>query len=132
MEVVWLYIVTAIVFFGLDVPGLRFLVKPVFERDVGALLAERVRIGPAAGFYAAYVAGIVYFASWPALVDAQPSKAFINGMILGALAYGTYEFTNLATLRGWTWRMVALDLAWGTVLTGVSAFAGVTILRLIA
>ena len=41
------------------------------------------------------------------------------------MAYGTYEFTNLATLKDWTWRMVATDLVWGTLLTGTSAAIGV-------
>jgi len=45
------------------------------------------------------------------------------------LAYGTYEFTNLATLRDWHWQMVAVDVTWGAVLTGVSAFAGVIAAR---
>ncbi len=32
-------------------------------------------------------------------------------------------------LKGWTWHMVAVDLTWGTLLTGVSAWAGVMIVR---
>ena len=45
------------------------------------------------------------------------------------MAYATYELTNHATLRDWTARMVATDLVWGTVLTAVAAWAGVTIAR---
>ena len=56
-------------------------------------------------------------------------QALLAGALLGAMAYGTYEFTNFATLKDWHWRMVALDLAWGTALTGVSAWAGVVITR---
>jgi uncharacterized membrane protein len=48
---------------------------------------------------------------------------------LGALAYGTYEFTNIATLEGWSWKMLATDLIWGTLLTGTSAAAGLAITR---
>lgn len=129
MQIIWLYLITAIVFFGLDFLGLRYLVKPVFERYIPDMLAEQVRIGPALVFYAAYVAGVVYLVSWPAVKAGQPALALTQGMILGALAYGTYEFTNLATLKGWSWQMVATDLAWGTVLTGVSAWAGVMGLR---
>jgi uncharacterized membrane protein len=53
-------------------------------------------------------------------------------MMVGALAYGTYEFTNLATLKHWNWTMVATDLTWGTLLTGFSAWAGVMIVRMLA
>ena len=125
MHALWLYLVTAVIFFGLDFLGLRYLVKPVFERHAGELLADSVRIGPAFAFYAAYVAGLVYLVSLPALRAGQPSMALLNGAVVGALAYGTYEFTNFATLKHWSWQMVATDLAWGTALTAVSASLGV-------
>lgn len=128
MQAMWLYLVTALVFFGLDFLGLRYLIKPLFDRHIGELLAQNVRLGPAVVFYAAYVAGLLYLVSLPALKAGQPTAALVNGAILGALAYGTYEFTNLATLKHWNWQMVATDLIWGTVLTGVSAWVGVTVL----
>ena len=129
MQTLFLYLTTAAIFFGLDFFGLRYLVVPVFERYVSPLLAENLRLGAAFAFYAVYVGGLLYFASLPALRVDQPSMALINGAILGALAYGTYEFTNLATLKHWTWHMVAVDLTWGTLLTGVAAWAGVVIVR---
>ncbi|OWU85098.1 hypothetical protein ATO6_08610 [Oceanicola sp. 22II-s10i] len=127
MQLVVLYLSTAIVFLGLDALMLRNVIKPVFEEHIGSSLAESLRIGPAAVFYLFYVGGVCWFVSLPALRDGNPGHAFLNGAILGALAYGTYEFTNYATLRDWTLRMVALDLTWGTILTGLSAWAGVMI-----
>ena len=53
-------------------------------------------------------------------------------MLLGLLAYGTYELTNYATLRDWSIEQVALDMIWGGLLTGVSAWAGVIVARMIA
>ena len=44
------------------------------------------------------------------------------------MAYGTYEFTSMSILKGWSWQMVALDTTWGAVLTGVSAWAGVALM----
>ena len=67
--------------------------------------------------------------SVPALAANAPTKALIGGAILGALAYGTYEFTSYAILRDWTLQMVAADTACGTALTGFSAWAGVMITR---
>ena len=55
--------------------------------------------------------------------------ATLAGAVLGALAYGTYEFTNYATLARWSPGMVALDVAWGTALTGLSAWVGVMAAR---
>lgn len=49
-QVVLLCAVTALVFMGLDMPGIHNLVRPVFETHVGDLLAAPLRLGPAAVF----------------------------------------------------------------------------------
>ena len=130
MTIAILYIATFVVFLGLDYIGLTQLVKPTFERDISALLLDSPRLGPAAVFYAFYVGCVLWFVSWPALQDGRTYLwVFATAALIGAMAYGTYEFTNLATLKGWSWRMVATDLVWGTILTGVSATAGVAVTR---
>jgi uncharacterized membrane protein len=53
----------------------------------------------------------------------------VAAAIIGAMAYGTYEFTSYAIMRDWHWQMVATDFIWGTVLTAFSAWAGVAITR---
>lgn len=126
-QILILYAVTVVVFLGLDMMGINYLIRPVFDRHVGHLLADPLRLGPAALFYLAYVAGLLWFVSVPALKDSAPLQALLGGMVLGFLCYGTYEMTNYATLRDWSWQMVATDLAWGTVLTGVAAWAGVAV-----
>ncbi len=119
-----LYAATLVVFLALDIVWLKLVSMPMFRRRIGDLLAERPRLGVAAGFYALYVAGIVYFAQIPALAGGGPGEAFVNGALFGFLAYGTYEATNFATLRGWTWSMVISDTAWGAALSGGAAAAG--------
>ncbi|WP_161806001.1 MULTISPECIES: DUF2177 family protein [Gemmobacter] len=128
MQAALLYLVTAGVFLGLDALGIRFLIRPVFERHIGDLLAQPLRLGPAALFYLAYVAGLVWMVSWPALKAGDPLQALIGGMVLGLLCYGTYEMTNYATLAAWSLEQVIIDGIWGTVLTGFAAWAGVAAL----
>ncbi len=128
LQAALLYAVTATVFLGLDIVGIRLLIRPVFERHVGHLLAEPLRLGPAALFYLAYVAGLLWMVSWPALKAEAPLQALIGGMVLGLLCYGTYEMTNYATLADWSWEQVIVDGAWGMLLTGFSAWAGVAAL----
>lgn len=123
-----LYLVTVVVFLGLDALGIRFLIRPVFEAHVGHLLASPLRLGPAAVFYLFYVAGLVVFVSWPALKAGAPLQALAFGALLGALCYGTYEMTNYATLADWSLRQVVIDGLWGTFLTGFAAWAGVAAL----
>jgi len=127
MQLAILYGATAAIFLILDAIMLRMVIKPVFESHIGPLLAENLRVGPAAVFYLFYVGALCWFVSLPALRAEAPVQALWSGALLGAMAYGTYEFTNYATLRDWHPRMVALDLAWGTVLTGVAAALGVWI-----
>lgn len=131
LTVVVVYAVTAVVFLALDALMLGFVMRPLFERHIGHLLLDNIRYGAAAAFYLAYLAGLVWLVSLPALRDGTNIQALVAGMVIGAMAYGTYEFTSYAIMRDWHPAMVAADLAWGTVLTGVSAWAGVAVTRAI-
>lgn len=127
MQYLTLYAVTAVVFLGLDALGITYIIRPIFERSVGNLLASPLRIVPAAIFYLFYVVGVIWFVSAPALKAGAPLQALVGGLLLGALCYGTYEFTNYATLAQWSPAQVTVDLVWGTLLTGFSAWVGVAI-----
>jgi uncharacterized membrane protein len=129
MKIMILYVSTAVIFFAVDAIGLRLLIKPVFERHVAHLFADPFRVIPAALFYLGYVAGMLWFVSVTALRTNDPLSALVGGVVLGLFAYGTYEFTNYATLRDWSAEQVAIDTLWGGALTGFSAWAGVMIAR---
>jgi len=131
MKILVLYLSTAAVFLAADVIGLKYLVRPVFEKHIGHLLADSFRVGPAAFFYAGYIVGVLWFVSLPALRNDDPLAALIGGIALGLMAYGTYEFTNYATLQDWNAQQVMVDTLWGGALTGFSAWAGVIIARAI-
>lgn len=124
-----LYAVTVVVFLGLDVVMLKKVMYPMFSSNIGSMMLDSPKMGPAAAFYLFYVGGVLWFASIPALQSGQPSQAFVAGFVLGLLAFGTYEFTNFATLRGWVIKMVAVDVVWGGVLTGTSAWVGVSVVK---
>lgn len=129
MQILMLYLATAVVFLVADLIGLRFLVKPVFDKHVGHLFADPFRMLPAGIFYLGYIAGVLWFVSVPALRADDPMAALIGGVLLGLLTYGTYEFTNYATLRDWSFEQVIIDGLWGGFLTGFSAWAGVMVIR---
>ena len=46
------------------------------------------------------------------------------GALLGLAAYGTYDITNLSTLKNWPASLVIIDMIWGTVLTGIASACG--------
>ncbi|HSA80506.1 MAG TPA: DUF2177 family protein, partial [Geminicoccaceae bacterium] len=75
-------------------------------------------------FYALYVGGIVLFAISPALQSQSWRTALVLGVLLGLFAYGTYDMTNLATLRRWPVALVLVDMTWGSLLTGLAASVG--------
>ena len=66
----------------------------------------------------------------PALDSGSWHKALLLGAVFGLCAYGTYDLTNLATLQRWPLRLAVVDMAWGTLLTAISALAGFFIGRL--
>jgi len=125
MSVLALYVISIFVFLAVDAVWLTNVMKPLFDREVGPLLREEMRFSAAAAFYALYIAGILYFCTFPGLKMDSIGLAAFNGLALGFMAYGTYEFTNMTTLKGWTWTMVATDTGWGMMLTAGTATAGV-------
>ena len=68
----------------------------------------------------------------PALNGGTWTTALVSGAILGAVAYGTYDMTNLATLKDWSIAVSGVDMAWGTVLTALAATAGYVATRQLA
>ena len=67
--------------------------------------------------------------TWPALKTG--SAVLIPAAIIGAMAYGTYEFTSYAIMKDWHISMVITDVTWGTILTALSAWGGLAITRAI-
>ncbi len=113
-----------LLFLALDYLWLGHLARDFYARQLGDLLRNPPQLGIAALFYLAYVAGIVFFAVLPALRGGGVWQAALYGALLGLLAYGTYDITNLATIRGWPWTVSLVDMAWGTVVSATTAAAG--------
>ncbi|SFC11996.1 DUF2177 family protein [Tropicimonas isoalkanivorans] len=124
-----LFVATSVIFLALDAAMLSTIMHPLFQRHLGESLLDGLRLVPAALFYLLYMGGVLHFASLPALRSDAPTEALINGVLLGLFAYGTYELTSYAVMRDWHWSMAAVDMTWGAVLTGVSAWGGVMVAR---
>ncbi|MEN9551911.1 MAG: hypothetical protein RI935_288 [Candidatus Parcubacteria bacterium] len=48
-------------------------------------------------------------------------EALLWGAILGFLMYAFYDLTNMATLSSWPFKLVVVDVLWGTILMGVTS-----------
>jgi len=124
MRFIVAYIVTAVVFLGLDAIWLTQVALGMYRRELGALLLDKPNLPIAGLFYLLFVVGIVVLAILPALNGGTWINALLLGAVLGLVAYGTYDITNLSTLRNWSLTVTLADLAWGTALTAVSATLG--------
>lgn len=123
--------IIAIVFAGvavslliLDIFWLFTMARRLYRPELGDMIAEKFRPAPAISFYLIYVLGVTYFAAFPAVEASSGVKALVDGALLGALAYSTYDLTNHATLKRWSLRVTLIDIAWGVILTALSAYSG--------
>jgi uncharacterized membrane protein len=124
MNYIIAYFATAFVFLIIDYIWLGFVMKDYFQSQLGHLMADEVNFTVAALFYLFYAAGILYLCVLPAFETGDWTKSMINGAVLGFLAYGAYDVTNMATLKDWPVTMSIIDVTWGAALTALSAVAG--------
>lgn len=117
------YLFAAGVLVLLDLVWLKLAMGPLYQKTLGPILAESPALVPAVIFYLLYVAGVVFFAVLPGLEAADWRRAMLYGAVLGIVAYGTYDLTNMATLKLWSVRLTILDMAWGAFLTATAAGA---------
>lgn len=117
-----LYILTVPVFFLVDMTWLGLVAQRFYQGQIGYLLGP-VNWPAAIIFYLLYIVGIIIFAVTPALTSGHWQTALLYGALFGFFAYGTYDLTNLATVKDWPLLITVVDMAWGVVLTGTVATA---------
>ena len=121
MEILVAIIAAGIIMGVLDFIWLGFVAKKVYYGEMGDILLKKPNMVPALIFYAIYVIGTVLLVVEPALVKDSWQHAVGIGALLGFVAYATYDLTNLATLKGFSQKIVVIDLIWGTFITAVVA-----------
>lgn len=114
-----LYVLTIPVFLAVDAVWLGLVAPKFYGRHIGHLMADKINWAAALLFYILFIVGIVVLAVVPAVEKGSLPRAILAGALLGLVAYGTYDLTNLATLRDWPLIVTMVDLVWGTVLAAV-------------
>ena len=115
------YILSIVLFTAIDMVWLVGLGRGFYTSEIGGLLRQQPLLSAAVLFYLLYPIGLVAFAIWPGFGMASPFQALKWGALLGLVAYGTYDLTNMAVIQGFTWRIALIDLVWGTLLSAVCA-----------
>ena len=116
------YAAVLVALVGLDALWLGVLTKDLYRREMGSLMADSVRLAPAVLFYLLYPAALTYLA-----LLHRPSgvlEAMRRSAVLGLAAYGAYDLTNLAIVRGWPLGLSLIDWAWGGAVSAIAGGAG--------
>lgn len=113
------FLLTGVIMAAIDAVWLSIIANKFYKSQIGDLLLAKPNMLAAAAFYILYVVGIVAFVLSPALEKGSLKHAVVYGALFGLVCYATYDLTNMATLKGFTWKLVAVDLAWGAFLTSV-------------
>ena len=123
------YVITIVIFFAIDFVWLGTVARTFYRNEIGPLLLDKFNIPVAVCFYLMYVVGIVFYAVSPGLKSDSLRIALLNGALFGFFTYATYDFTNLATLKGYTMKVAIVDTIWGTFLVGLTSVVATWITR---
>ena len=119
-----IYLAVFLTLFLVDMVWLRVIALSWYQQGMGSLLAGSPNLIAAALFYLLYPVGLMVFAVLPSETGASVLKAAGMGALFGFFAYATYDLTNLAVIKNWPVGLSILDMAWGTVLSGLATVAG--------
>ncbi len=120
----WLYLISFAAFLAIDAVWLFTMSGRFYKAQLGDLMRDQPNLPVALLFYVFYVAGVLVLAVMPGVEAGSVLKAAAYGALLGFVAYGTYDITNLSTVRDWPVIVTVVDLVWGSVLTATVATVG--------
>lgn len=118
-------LLTFIIFVVVDFIWLSNAARLIYRPHIGTLLLEKPEISAAVAFYLLYGIGLALLVVRPAFGAGSVFTAIWMGALFGLVAYGTYDLTNAATLKGWSLTVTIVDMLWGGFLSGMASGLGV-------
>ena len=115
----------ALIFLIIDIIWLSFAVKSFYRPNIGHLLLDKPVLWAAAMFYIVYVFGIGVVLIGPSISSDNTFNFLFRAFVFGLVAYGTYNLTNMATVKDWSPSVVFVDMIWGGSLTAISSYSGI-------
>ena len=118
-------------FILLDALWLGFLMNPFYKRHLAPLArmagGSLAPIWPAAALvYPLLALGVTVLVLGRAR---SPLEALGIGAVMGLVVYGVYDLTNYATLRDYPLALAVVDMAWGAVICGSTAWVTALLAR---
>ena len=115
------YLCALLAFTAVDMVWLSIMAGRFYRPTLGDILLADVNLKVAVVFYLLYPIGLLIFAIAPALKTGDLKDALIMGALFGFFAYATYDLTNQATVRNWSFALTLVDVAWGAFASGLTA-----------
>jgi len=119
--------IAAVIMIAIDMVWLMWLGRGFYMQEIGDILLEKPNLPAALAFYVLYSIGVVVIVIAPALEAQSAMRALLYGLIFGLVAYGTYDLTNLAVMKGFTTKIALIDMIWGGLITGFTSAVTVKI-----
>ncbi len=97
-----------------------------FNKEISHLLASDPKIAVAVLFYIFYPISLII------LVHSRVRSsraALLLGAFVGFTVYFIYDLTNYVTLFEWSLNLMMVDIAWGTIVTGIVSLIGFKFLK---
>ena len=116
-----IYLSFLITLIAIDLVWLLGIAKNLYRNEMGDLMASDPKLIAGLAFYLLYALGVCIFVIIPALSKQSLLYALQYGALFGFFCYMTYDLTNLAVIRDFPTRLAFVDIAWGSVVTALSA-----------
>lgn len=105
----------------LDGLWLGLIAREFYRSQMVAVAADSFNLVPAVLFYFLYPLGVLFVALTP--LAKSWKEALRRSALLGLVAYGVYDLTNMATLKMWPVQLALVDVSWGTFVTAMAGLA---------
>ena len=91
------------------------IMTPYFNKQITAVQGSKIQMNLLGAIlcYVALTSGLYYFII-------KDKRSIMDAFLFGLVIYAVYEFTTIALLKNWTWKTVAIDTLWGSILFAIT------------
>lgn len=106
-----------------DLIFLGLFMKDFWKKELGSSMRDKINFKsmliPGVIVYFLLALGIMFFVL-PMTNDINYLWSFLYGAIFGMIVYGVYDLTNYIIITNYSWRLVLIDIIWGSTISGIS------------
>ncbi len=113
----------------LDVAWILLVANPLYQGQIGGLLAPKANLLGAVLFYVIFVAGMVHYGVRPNAQDVSVRQRVTGAALFGFFTYATWALTGFAVLKDFTALVAVTDILWGAAACSLVTWITATVLR---